>query len=389
LIHFYKRLLIKLASDKELKEKFDKTGINYDDVKERNKETYKSFSDVNIIKFIKETLKTGYEVKDIEKAIAISEKYSIALGNGARCIYSDLPNITHSCSPNTYYMVQTTREVVFRASTAIRKGEVVTYSKADLTKCNLFRRRLLDKQCVVCECKRCCDGTEFGTGYGSLQCDGCDGILSSSNSRDEGAEWTCGGCAKKRSGKECVGVLDELNNKLAKLSKSADDSRDTISDFEKILSREGEWKQLPQNSQLFLDVRYRLIFIYGYHAEFYHVGMDNAKGKSDHCDEWLKLTQQIFPGRNYYKIWIDFEKINASVSLMNFMKQSGQPTEEVNQFIADINRMGFDPLDFAKEEVDQSLCKAIKSTLMIATEAREEQKKRILINRWADEDDEW
>jgi len=26
---------------------------------------------------------------------------------------------------------------------------------------------------------------------------------------------------------------------------------------------------------------------------------------------------------------------------------------------------------------------------MIATEAREEQKKRILINRWADEDDEW
>ena len=69
------------------------------------------------------------------------------------------------------------------------------------------------------------------------------------------------------------------------------------------------------------------------------------QGKSDHCDEWLKLTQQIFPGRNYYKIWIDFEKINASVSLMNFMKQSGQPTEDVNQFIADINRMGFDPLD--------------------------------------------
>jgi len=136
-------------------------------------------------------------------------------------------------------------------------------------------------------------------------------------------------------------------------------------------------------------MRYRLIFIYGYHAEFYHVGMDNAQGKMDHCDGWLDITKKIFPGRNYHKILIDFEKINASVSLMNFMKQSGRPTDEVNMFIAEINRMGVDPLEFAIQEVDQSLCKAIKSTLMIATEAREEQKKRILINRWADEEDEW
>jgi len=340
-----------------------------------------SSSDKNI-KSIKDTLKTGFDVKDIEK-------FSIAFGDGCRCIYSDLPNITHSCSPNTYHMVQTTKDVVFRASAGIKKGEVITYSKVDITKCNLFRRRQLKAQCVTCDCKRCCDGTEFGTGYGCLQCNDCDGIISSSNPTDEAADWSCGGCSKKRSGKECVAILDELSTKLAKLSKSADDNRDSISDFEKILSREGEWKLLPVNSQLFLDVRYRLIYIYGYHAEFYHTGMDNAKGKVDHCDEWLNLTQNIFPGRNYHKILIDFEKINAAVSLMNFMKQSGRPTDEVNSFIADINRMGVDPLEFAIQEVDQSLCKAIKSTLMIATEAREDQKKRILINRWADEDDEW
>ena len=68
----------------------------------------------------------------------------------------------------------------------------------------------------------------------------------------------------------------------------------------------------------------------------------------DHCDGWLDITTKIFPGRNYHKILIDFEKINASVSLMNFMKQSGRPTDEVNMFIAEINRMGVDPLEVRK-----------------------------------------
>jgi hypothetical protein len=44
---------------------------------------------------------------------------------------------------------------------------------------------------------------------------------------------------------------------------------------------------------------------------------------------------------------------------------------------------------FTKEEEDESLCKAFKQILMVALEAREEQKQRVLINRWADEDDEW
>ena len=68
----------------------------------------------------------------------------------------------------------------------------------------------------------------------------------------------------------------------------------------------------------------------------------------DHCDGWLDITKKIFPGRNYHKILIDFEKIQASVSLMNFMKQSGRPTDEVNMFIAEINRMGVDPQEVRK-----------------------------------------
>lgn len=304
-------------------------------------------------------------------------------------VCEDLPNLTHSCSPNTYHMVQTTQNIVFRAAAPISKGSLITYCKTDMTKCNLFRRRLLQKLGVACTCERCNDGTEFGTGFGSIQCEGCNGLISSTNPTDEGAEWICEGCNKRRAGKECIAVLDDLQNKLDILSKSADDNKESIINFEKLLSQEGEWKQLPVNSQLFLDMRYTLIYIYGYHRDYYQHGENNAKVKLDHCEEWIKLSQKLFPGRSYPRILIDFERINAAVSVVYDMKQNFRPTAEVNTFISEINKMGIEPLNFTVEEEDQSLCKAFKQILMVALEAREEQKQRVLINQWADEDDEW
>merc|ERR1712106_504402 len=383
------RLILKLRANKDFKDLFDKTKVTYADVKDRNIEVYNSTSDAAIIKFISETVKSGYETEEIEKAIAIIEKFAMRIGNGCCFVYKDLQDIEHSCSPNTYHMIQTSKEIVFRASFAIKKGSVITFCKTDMTKCNLFRRRLLKKLFISCECKRCLDGTEFGSGFGSVQCKDCEGFISSSDSRNEGAEWKCGGCNKKSSGKECVALLDEMNNKLITLTKSADDNKETIHDFEQLLlSRGGEWKQLPFYSQLFLDMTYSLIYIYGYHPQYYKTGEDNAKVKFGHCNNWLEQTQKIFPGRNYIKVMIDFERINSAVSVMHDMRRDGHPTEEVNSFIAEINSMGIEPLDFTKEDEEPSLCNAIKQTLMIATEAREEQRKRIIINMWADEDQE-
>ena len=65
----------------------------------------------------------------------------------------------------------------------------------------------------------------------------------------------------------------------------------------------------------------------------------------DHCDEWIKLSEKLFPGRSYPRILVDFEKINAAVSVMYEMKQTFQPTAEVNSFISDINKMGIEPLN--------------------------------------------
>ena len=63
------------------------------------------------------------------------------------------------------------------------------------------------------------------------------------------------------------------------------------------------------------------------------------------CEQWLSLADKIFPGRSYPKILIDYEKINSAVSVMNDMKMKGTATGEVNAFIAEINKMGEEPLD--------------------------------------------
>ena len=40
--------------------------------------------------------------------------------------------------------------------------------------------------------------------------------------------------------------------------------------FFKLLNRPGEWESVPENSQLLSDIKYRLMYIYQYHQDFYH-----------------------------------------------------------------------------------------------------------------------
>ena len=68
----------------------------------------------------------------------------------------------------------------------------------------------------------------------------------------------------------------------------------------------------------------------------------------DHCDEWIKLTEKLFPGRSYPRILIDFEKINAAVSVMYEMKQAFLPTADVNSYISEIIKMGIEPLNVSR-----------------------------------------
>merc|ERR1712066_480060 len=105
------------------------------------------------------------------------------------------------------------REILFRAAEDIEKGESINFCKADLMKCNYFRRKQLHEMSIECSCRRCLDGTEFDTNLGSLRCLDCEG-----REGEEGVyspvsetEWSCSNCKKKKNSKQCEAALEKLN----------------------------------------------------------------------------------------------------------------------------------------------------------------------------------
>ena len=110
-------------------------------------------NDENVIKFIKK-IKKGVDEKDIKEAIAYSKKNSIPLEFGCQAVYEVLSNLQHNCSPNTYFNVLKSREILFRAAENIKKGESINFCKADLMKCNYFRRKQLYEMSIECSFSR-------------------------------------------------------------------------------------------------------------------------------------------------------------------------------------------------------------------------------------------
>lgn len=113
----------------------------------------------------------------------------------------------------------------------------------------------------------------------------------------------------------------------------------------------------------------------------------------------------------YESALMEILKFIFSVSLMLWMKQAGKPSDEVNDYINKIVQMSKEPIEVSivqiwtksnaesfsisgfvlkilvDEEDDRSLLKAFRDLVSIATEAREQQKRRVLISTWDDEED--
>ena len=68
---------------------------------------------------------------------------------------------------------------------------------------------------------RCCDGTEFGSGFGSIVCPDCKAEVSPT-SVEEDVDWLCEGCKKKKPAKDCIEVLEKLNMELEEAPKKGE-----------------------------------------------------------------------------------------------------------------------------------------------------------------------
>ena len=74
---------------------------------------------------------------------------------------------------------------------------------------------------------------------------------------------------------------------------------------------------------------------------------------------------------------------------MQWMKENGKPSDEVNDLINKIVQMSREPIEVLVDEEDGSLLKAFRDLVSIATEAREQTKRRVLISMWDDDDEDW
>lgn len=321
---------------------------------------------------------------ELSTVVCLVERMSVPMDCGARGLHAPTLRLEHSCSPNTYFIGLHTGWVVFRACSQIKLGEKITMSLVPLDTCNYFRRKLLQERGVHCKCQRCMDGSEFGTGFGGVACSGCKGYLH--HEKDLAAPWVCSSCQETRPSSKCEAILEKLNQTM-KQAKS-DPKVGTPDFFEDVLKREGEWAQLPPNSQIFLDARKALAYIYQYHPQYYFPKIDFLKRKQAHCAEWIKITDLLYPGRGYDKTLIQYEAVCATTSLIQAMKEEGCPREEVNKVCQEVIQMSNASCNMMIQEEDQSMHKAFIQMRLIATEAREEQKTRVYLNMYADDEEE-
>ena len=93
------RLLLKIGKNPALKEKLSKLDVKADDSKQRNSRVYGADSDAKIIDTITKKLKVTTSSAEVERAIALTEKFSMVLdgSRGIVAVYLELTQVTHSC----------------------------------------------------------------------------------------------------------------------------------------------------------------------------------------------------------------------------------------------------------------------------------------------------
>jgi len=390
------RLLLKIKQNPKLNV-FLKYDTKNEARKKRNDEKFGSGSDKEIVQVILDTLKLGFSEAEIQSALGIFELYSATLDCGARSIHEDTPKIGHACNPNTYNNSLSNGGAIYRASKPIKTGEIITAvasPKDILEQCNLFRRRRLLKEFLIdCQCNRCCDSSEFGTGYGGLSCIKCSlGVINSTNSRNETADWLCDKCGEKRTGKECIAILEDLKKKMDEAN--ADSKIGNVLFYENILQGFGEWKHCSPNSQFMVEAMKCISYIYQYY-EYIRPTLDELKVKARYCQEILKIYRKLFPLWSYPTSILEHEEMTVTISIVHKMKEEYYDKTEVDVVLDKMNDFCAKSIEMLNLEEDRGMLDAVKSLSQMAVEAKEEQKTRMLL--WdfqggddeEDEDDGW
>ena len=198
------------------------------------------------------------------------------------------------------------------------------------------------------------------------------------DSRNEDADWICENCKSKKTGKECIAIMEELKTKMEQAK--ADFKVGTVEFYDSILQGEGIWNQCPPTSQFVAEAMKGISYIYQYHFQYYQPSVDELRIKARYCQEILSLYSKIFPGFSYNRAMIDYENIVANSTLINEMKNEGYDQSEVDVIIYKVMDLCTEISEMFVLEEDTSMHDAVKQMNSVAVEAKQEQKKRVLIS---------
>lgn len=112
-----------------------------------------------------------------------------------------------------------------RAAIKLEKGQEILISYTHTLAPTLFRRMHL-RECKYfdCTCPRCADPTELGTHLSTLKCSKCDnGVVISTNSLDDSAEWKCTHCEFKTKGESVLTAFRVIQKEIDELDIHAEE----------------------------------------------------------------------------------------------------------------------------------------------------------------------
>ncbi|XP_035704567.1 SET domain-containing protein SmydA-8-like [Folsomia candida] len=244
-------------------------------------------------------------------------------------VYHNSSYLEHNCRPNCVKTWDlSTKEIVIRASTPIKKGDHLSISYVDPLWGTADRLSLLRMtKFFTCHCDRCKDPTELGCHVSSLRCQHLKcmniptsekrGLVAPLDPFKPDGDWKCLTC------KEDYNVA-YVNSLIQKAGQEMDQLHDKIGD---IAAKEDFVKQfsktLSPNHFYLLEVKVELAQLYGRTSEepLHMMSPKNLVRKINLCEELLVTLNIIYPGYNRLRALIIYE-LQAAVFMLSQLRRS-------------------------------------------------------------------
>ncbi|KAF0291395.1 SET domain-containing protein SmydA-8, isoform A [Amphibalanus amphitrite] len=209
-------------------------------------------------------------------------------------VYARAALFEHDCVPNTHRTFDENLTLVVRAAVDIAQGEHLTSIYTD----NLWgtwqrREHLLTSKHFLCECARCCDPTELGTGLSSIRCSLCQyGYIQSVDPLQVQADFRCAACGALVPGAPVRSALAALEAEV-----QAVEEEPTIDDCERLIQICSS--VLHPTHHLMLDLKYPLVHLYNTSEPLPAAQLDR---KEQLCKEILSVADVVTPDDQCYAL---------------------------------------------------------------------------------------